>query len=106
MPDPVDGFLKCGSDPFTEVRDHLGNLLGCVPKVPDNVDTIMDANGRAFPMMIAGRACVYVREKASPIHLAGFVPLNADVDLAMPAPGTDGDPIAPDGTDPDLAREP
>lgn len=106
MPDPADGFLKCGSDPFTEVRDHLGNLLGCVPKVPDNVDTIMDTNGRAFPMMIAGRACVYVREKASPIHLAGFVPLNADVDLAMPAPGTDGDPIPPDGTDPDLAREP
>jgi hypothetical protein len=56
--------------------------------------------------MIAGRACVYVREKASPAALAGFVPLNADVDLAMPAPGTDGDPLLPDGTDPDLAREP
>lgn len=104
MPDPTDGFLRCTSDPFTEVRDHTGKLLGCVPKVPDNADTIMDSAGRAFPMMIAGRACVYVREKASPANLNGFVPLDADVDLAMPAPGTDGDPLA--GEDPDLAREP
>lgn len=103
MPDPIDGFIKCVSDPFTEVRDHLGTLLGCIPKVPDSADTIMDVNGKAFPMMIAGRACVYVREGSTPQHLAGFVPLNADVDLAMPAPGTDGDPIEA-GTDPDLGR--
>lgn len=102
MPDPTDGFLRCASDPFTEVRDASGVLLGCVPKVPDNLDTIMDSNGRAFPMMIAGRACVYVREGASPANLDGFTPLNADVDLAMPAPGTDGDPIT--GSDPDLGR--
>lgn len=100
MPDPSQ-FIRCMSEAFTEVRDlDTGRLLGCIPIVPESADTVFDAHGKAFPLMLAMRPSVAVRRGVNPGALDGFVAVDASIDLAVPAPGTDGDPLP--GEDPDI----
>src|SRR5687767_11705878 len=91
VPLSPDTYLRVLSDPFTPVRALDGRLLGCVPKVND--DAIMAGQ---FPLVIAAQVCVRVdlgQPGTPPLDsLPGFIPLDdTNTDLALPAPGTDGD---------------
>lgn len=100
MSDPSQ-FIRCMSEGFTEVRElESGRLLGCIPVVPESADTVFDVNGKAFPLMLAMRPSVAVKRGSNPDSLDGFVAVDASIDLAIPAPGTDGDPLP--GEDPDI----
>lgn len=93
MPPLLSNYLSCLADEFTPVRDTLGRLLGCVPRVPDNAQAVPGEDGSRFELGITAQVCVMVNlDEQQPAVLPGFIPFdNASVDLAVPA--------APDNTD-------
>ena len=92
MPLDASRYLKCTSDSFTQVRNVQGDLLGCVPKILGESDTLVGQAGRRFELRIAGIVCVLVTDKQSPHDLIGFTALDDDnADLALPVTIDDDD---------------
>jgi len=90
MPSP-DAILRCLNDAVTPVRDRSGRLLGCIPRISDDVAIV-----GPFATAWAAQACVVVdldAEEASQLTaLPGFVALDdAQIDLAIPVGGADAD---------------
>lgn len=89
-------YLRAISDAFTPVRDETGRLLGCVPRVRDDVDALSYA-GQAFDLRLAAQVCLCVNLGAGqrPQVLEGFVPLpDINIDLATPIAEEDaGQPL-------------
>ena len=89
MIDPND-FLRCVSDPYTQVRDEQGRLLGCIPRINEGIPGIRGSDGQAYLVRIAAVACICCppdKTRALPM----FIPVSAgtDADLALPPVATE-----------------
>jgi hypothetical protein len=79
-------YLRCVGDSYTQVRDVQGRLLGCIPRIADNVEGIRASDGTPYPIRIAAVACLCVPDDVDPRTLPQFTPLDLsrNADLALP----------------------
>lgn len=89
-------YLRVTGDQFTPVRDQLGKLLGCVPRVPDNAERLANPRGSSFELRIAAQVCVCIDTTTqTPTDIPNFIPLDSNLPSLAHAVG---------GDDPDLAE--
>lgn len=93
---PISYLDTFNIDAFIQVRTDDGRLLGCVPRVDDGIESVLDSNGAPHPIWIVGTPAVVISDfstfKLS--DLPGFQRYTgapSDAELARTVSGKDTD---------------
>jgi hypothetical protein len=77
MPPENLPFLGATNDDMIQVRDSQRRLLGAIPadRVPADAYSYIDAEGKAYPLRLAGLTCIEITEPVEfdPANFPGFV---------------------------------